>query len=162
MNRQYYTSPFQGGDNPLRVGTIALGAIYRMPLGDYTGPRQPWIIEAFLNGEYHASRRDPRTNKWLSVFISGRSERVLMRNLANGKRMTMATHWLVSNACLFGDNNAYPDLPDLGWFYRRSHDIKGRDERKNKKITNKKKRKYSAQPHIFPGQCGVKRPHPER
>ncbi|GAN88773.1 MAG: hypothetical protein ABF876_14130 [Acetobacter aceti] len=31
MIRQYYTSPFQGGNNPLRVGTIASGTIFRLP-----------------------------------------------------------------------------------------------------------------------------------
>lgn len=131
MNRQYYTSPFQGGDNPLRVGTIALGAIYHMPLGDYIGPREPWIVEAFLNGQYHAARRDPLTGKWQSMFVSGRSDRAQLRNLATGKRMVLATHWLVSNARQFGDDNAYPNLPDTERFYRKSQ-IKWEERRNNK------------------------------
>ena len=128
MNRQYYTSPFQGGDNPLRVGTIALGAIYHMPLGDFIGPREPWIVEAFLNGQYHAARRDPLTGKWQSMFVSGRSDRAQLRNLATGKRMVLATHWLVSNARQFGDENSYPNLPDIGKFYRIS-ETKGKEIR---------------------------------
>jgi hypothetical protein len=57
MLRQYYASPFRGGDNPRRVGTIDVGQI--VYLQDGLGPfgpgsrfwspvfRNPWIVEAW-------------------------------------------------------------------------------------------------------------------
>lgn len=67
MLRQYFAPRRQGGVNPLGVGTVALGSIFyiqddRFWRDRYRGRpclRHPWIVEAFLNGELHAARRDP-------------------------------------------------------------------------------------------------------
>jgi hypothetical protein len=82
MFRQYFAQRCQGGANPLRVGVIAVGSIYylqdqsffRDRHGGRPVCRAPWIVESFLNGQYHASRRDPATGRWLSSFVSGRSD----------------------------------------------------------------------------------------
>ena len=69
MLRQYHAQRRQGGDNPLGVGTVALGSIFylqddgywRARFGHTAVCRTPWIVESFLNGQYHAARRDPAT-----------------------------------------------------------------------------------------------------
>ncbi|MBO1360273.1 hypothetical protein J2D73_10790 [Acetobacter sacchari] len=122
MFRQYYTSPFQGGDNPLRVGTIAAGTIFH--IHHCRKSTRPWILEAFLNGEYTAARRNPRTGHWENVFISGRSDLAVLRSLTNGLRRTLTVnhlqHMVEEGAA---PEARYPTLPDVTRFYRRNRSI---------------------------------------
>ena len=86
MLRQYHAQRRQGGDNPLGVGTIALGSIFylqddgywRARFGRAAVCRTPWIVESFLNGQYHAARRDPATGHWLSVYAANRTDLAVM------------------------------------------------------------------------------------
>jgi len=126
MIRQYYTSPFLGGDNPLRVGTIATGNVYHIPAGPIpTGrmtPRtRPWIVEGFLNGVYTAAGRDPHTGRWFDRVISGRSDLAVLRCLSNGRRQSVAVHLLrhYEDAGHEDIGNRRPVVPDLDRFYRR-------------------------------------------
>jgi len=121
MIRQYYASPFQGGDNPLRVGCVAVGTIFRLP-----APREryaSWIVEAFLNGQCMACAYNRRTGRWEDRYLSRRSDTVVIRSLAHGKRVTVALRWLLHEG---GDDAIaapYHDLPDLYRFhgaYRRA------------------------------------------
>ena len=123
MIRQYFASRCRGGDNPLRVGTIAIGAIYYLQ-GDhwwhdrYRGTPQchhPWIVEAFLNGLLGAARRDPATGHWVSLYIAGRSDMAIVRSLRTGRRRNIAVRALQAHddEGLYPTCPAYPDLPAL-------------------------------------------------
>ena len=98
MLRQYHAPRRQGGDNPLGVGTIALGSVFylqddghwRARFRGGASCRAPWIVEAFLNGQYHAARRDPDTGHWLSVYVANRTDLALVRSLRDGRRRTVA------------------------------------------------------------------------
>lgn len=121
MLRQYYTSPFMGGNNPLCVGTIAVGSIYyiqddrwwRDRLRGAPVFRDPWIVEAFLNGVCAACRLNPTTRKWESVFIKGRSDTALIRSLRTGKQREIAVRSLrmAEDEGHYRDMPTYPDLP---------------------------------------------------
>jgi hypothetical protein len=82
MIRQYYAQRCRGGYNPLRLGVIPCGAIFYIQSDcwwrdRYRGRpicREPWIVEAFLNGTIGAGRRNSDTGFWESVYISGRSD----------------------------------------------------------------------------------------
>ncbi|MBB2158110.1 hypothetical protein HLH33_17715 [Gluconacetobacter diazotrophicus] len=121
MIRQYYTSPCQGGANPLRVGCVAAGTIFRLPnrRDRYT----PWILEAFLNGQCMAGAYNRRTGCWEDRYLSHRSDTVLIRSLADGTRTVVTLRWLLHTG---GDEAAaasYPDLPDVERYhgtYRRA------------------------------------------
>ncbi|AOX21611.1 hypothetical protein [Kozakia baliensis] len=126
MIRQYYTSPFQGGDNPLRIGTVATGNIFHLPSGPIPAgrmvqPTRPWIVEGFLNGLYTAAGRDPRTGKWFNRVISGRSDLAILRCLSDGRRQTLAVRVLRHCAELGSEDpeNRPPALPDLARCYGR-------------------------------------------
>ncbi|MBB2199734.1 hypothetical protein HLH44_20275 [Gluconacetobacter sp. 1c LMG 22058] len=121
MIRQYYASPYQGGDNPLRVGCVAVGTIFRLPApGDRYAS---WILEAFLNGQCMACAFNRSTGRWEDRYMSRRSDAVVIRSLAHGKRVTVALRWLLHEG---GDDAIaapYPDLPDVQRFhgaYRRA------------------------------------------
>ena len=59
---------------------IAVGSIYYLQdrgfyqdrFGGRAICRNPWIVEAFLNGTFHAARRNPATGFWEDAVISGR------------------------------------------------------------------------------------------
>ena len=121
MIRQYFAGRCRGGDNPLRVGTIAVGAIYYLQddhwwRDRYRGSpqcRDPWIVEAFLNGLLGAARRDPATGHWLSLYIAGRSDMAIVRSLRTGRRRDIAVRVLQAHddASLYPVCPAYPTLP---------------------------------------------------
>lgn len=99
MIRQYHAHcRRQGGDNPYGVGVISIGSIYYLQDDYYWRDRfrgsptcrNPWIVEAFLNGTLGAARRNPTSGKWESCFISGRSDMAILRSLRNGRRRTVA------------------------------------------------------------------------
>ena len=77
MIRQYYAQRAQGGDNPLRVGVIAVGSIYylqdqscfRDPSGGQAVCRTPWQVQGFLNSTLAAARRNRDTGLWESTQI---------------------------------------------------------------------------------------------
>ena len=89
MIRQYYAQRAQGGDNPLRVGVIAVGSIYHLqdhsyfrdPYGGQAVRRTPWQVQGFLNGIISAARRNRDTALWEDAYRSGRSDMALVRSL---------------------------------------------------------------------------------
>ena len=121
MLRQYHAQRRQGGDNPLGVGTVALGSIFylqddgywRARFGRTAVCRTPWIVESFLNGQYHAARRDPSTGHWLSVYVGNRTDLAVLRSLRDGRRQTVAIRILQLHEDEgFGlPDNRYPALP---------------------------------------------------
>ncbi len=123
MLRQYHAQRRQGGDNPLGIGTVALGSIFylqddgywRARFGRTAVCRTPWIVESFLNGQYHAARRDPATGHWLSVYAANRTDLAVLRSLRDGRRRTVAIHLLQLHEDEgFGrPDNRYPALPTL-------------------------------------------------
>ena len=102
MLRQYHAPRRQGGDNPLGGGTIAIGSVFYLQDDGYWRARfrgaaicrAPWIVEAFLNGQYHAARRDPATGHWLSIYAANRTDLALVRSLRDGRRATVAIRTL--------------------------------------------------------------------
>lgn len=127
MIRQYFAQRCRGGVNPLRVGVVAVGSIYylqdegffRDRFGGRAVCRNPWIVEAVLNGQYHAARRDPDTGHWVSVFMAGRSDMAVVRSLRDGRRQEIAVRILQlhDDLGLWQGPTGYPPLPDLR-FYR--------------------------------------------
>ena len=121
MLRQYHAQRRQGGDNPLGVGTIALGSIFylqddgywRARFGRAAVCRTPWIVESFLNGQYHAARRDPATGHWLSVYAANRTDLAMLRSLRDGRRQSVTVRLLQLHEDEgFGlPDNRYPTLP---------------------------------------------------
>ena len=88
MMRQYYAHRCPGGgDNPLRVGVIAVGTICYLqePFyfdNNYGGRavcRNPFIVEAFLDGTCGAAQRNRETGLWEEAYRSGRSNFALVR-----------------------------------------------------------------------------------
>jgi len=102
MLRQYFAQRCRGGDNLLRIGTIAIGAIYYIQLDHwwrdrYRGAptcREPWMVEAFFNGTVEAAYRDPETREWRSLYIRGRSDFALIRSLRSGCKQRIAVRTL--------------------------------------------------------------------
>ena len=123
MLRQYHAQRRQGGDNPLGVGTVALGSIFylqddgywRARFGRTAVCRTPWIVESFLNGQYHAARRDPATGRWLSVYAANRTDLAMLRSLRDSRRQSVAIRLLQLHEDEgFGlPDNRYPTLPTL-------------------------------------------------
>ena len=68
MIRQYKAQRFKGGQNPLRIGVIPVGAIFYLQDDHwwrerYRGKpicREPWIVTAFLNGTMGSIPPQPR------------------------------------------------------------------------------------------------------
>lgn len=135
MIRQYYAHRRQGGANPLGVGTIAANSIYylqdegyfRSRYGEAPVCRNPWIVEAFLNGLYTAARRDPATGKWSGVHISGRSDTAVVRSLRDGRRRTVTVHTLQvhDELGLSRGPQRYPSKPDLRLYRRGTRQVVG-------------------------------------
>ncbi|MDT8350954.1 hypothetical protein [Roseomonas mucosa] len=126
---QYHAPRRQGGDNPLGVGTVALGSIFYLQDDGYWRARSgrtavcrtPWIVESFLNGQYHAARRDPATGHWLSVYAANRTDLAVLRSLRDGRRLNVAIRLLQLHEDEgFGlSDNHYPTLPSLSWLGQR-------------------------------------------
>jgi hypothetical protein len=121
MLRQYFASPYQGGDNPLRVGTIAVGTIFylqddrffRHQILSSQDSRSVWIVEAFLNGVVCAARRNTLTGRWEDLYIKGRSDQAIVRSLRDNRRKTVAVRLLEACSALGLTKNGdrYPDFP---------------------------------------------------
>jgi hypothetical protein len=126
MMRQYYAQRARGGFNPFRVGVIAAGSIYylqdpallRARFGPAPSRRNPWIVEAFLNGECGAARYNAATGRWESIYLSGRCDVAVLRSLRDGRRTTRAVHSLIAHdeLGLATEPTAYPSLPDLALY----------------------------------------------
>jgi hypothetical protein len=121
--RQYYAQRCRGGDNPLRVGVIAVGSIYYLQeqaffhdrYGGRAVCRSPWIVEAILNGTIAAARRNRDTGQWEDVYTIGRSDMALVRSLRDRSRVQkVAVRTLIvhDDLCLWKEPTQYPTLPD--------------------------------------------------
>ena len=127
MIRQYFANPRQGGSNPLGIGVIPIGATYYLQDNEFFHARyggravcrNPWQVEAFLNGIVAAGRRNEETGKWEDVFISHRSDMAIVRSLRDGRRCRIAVRLLIlhDELGLAREPTAYPTLPDIR-FYR--------------------------------------------
>lgn len=123
MIRQYFAQRCRGGDNPLRVGVIPIGAIFylqpdwwwRDRFRGNTICRNPVIVEGFLNGILAAARRNPETGRWEDRFLAGRSDTAVVRSLRDGSRAVVAVRSLILHEehGLRADPMTYPDLPVL-------------------------------------------------
>lgn len=121
MIRQYYAQRCRGGYNPRRVGVIPTGAIFYIQddgwwRDRYRGRpvcREPWIVEAFLNGTVGAGRRNAETGRWEDVHVAGRSDMALVRSLRSGRRREIAVRMLIlhEDEGFRRDEATYPDLP---------------------------------------------------
>ncbi|MDD2878347.1 MAG: hypothetical protein PHT60_13955 [Acidiphilium sp.] len=119
MLRQYFASPFMGGNNPLRIGTIAVGSIYYIQDDGWWHDRfrgapvcrDPWIVEAFLNGVCAAARRNPDTGRWDDVYLAGRSDLAIVRSLRTGKRQIVTVR-ILKLADDEGHHRIWPTYPD--------------------------------------------------
>jgi hypothetical protein len=94
MIRQYYAQRRRGGYSPLRIGVIPCGVIFYIQSDNwwrdrYRGRpicREPWIVEAFLNGTIGAGRCNSDTGLWESVYISKHSDMAVVRSLRSNRR----------------------------------------------------------------------------
>ena len=121
MIRQYRAHRRRGGYNPLGVGVIPVGAIFYIQdhgwwRDRYRGKptcRNPWIVEAFLNGLLCAARRNPATGYWENRYAAGRSDMAIVRSLRDGRRQAVAVRILIlhEDEGLWRDPATYPDLP---------------------------------------------------
>jgi hypothetical protein len=130
--RQYGAQRCRGGDNPLRVGVIAVGSDHYLQdegfFRDRYGPRAvcrtPWRIEAFLNGTCGAARRNRETGRWEDAYRSGRSDTALVRSLRDRRLVRrISVHLLIvhEDLGLWREPTRYPRLPDLS-LYRTGRD----------------------------------------
>jgi hypothetical protein len=103
MMRQYFAQRRQGGPNPYGVGVIPIGAIFYIQDESFWRERfrgrptcrNPWIVEAFLNGTLGAARKNAATGKWEDAYISHRSDIAVVRSLRNNKRRHIAVRLLI-------------------------------------------------------------------
>ena len=107
MLRQYHAQRRQGGDNPLGVGTVALGSIFYLQDDGY------WRARFGRTGQYHAARRDPATGHWLSVYVANRTDLAVLRSLRDGRCLTVAIRILQrhEDEGLGSPENRYPTIP---------------------------------------------------
>lgn len=138
MIRQYYAQRAQGGDNPLRVGVIPIGAIlylqdetfFRDRCGGRAICRTPWIVEGFLNGTMGAARRSRATGLWEDATRSGRSDMALVRSLRDRRSVHhVAVRILIlhEELGLWKEMPGYPTLPDVQRFRPARFGHTGRD-----------------------------------
>jgi len=127
MMRQYYAQRCRDGDNPLRVGVIAVGSAYYVQeeafFRDRYGPRAvcrtPWVVEAFLNGTCGAARRNRENGTWEDAYRSGRSDTALVRSLRDRRCVRrVSVNLLVAHddLGLWKEPTTYPTLPDAARF----------------------------------------------
>ncbi len=103
MIRQYFAHRRRGGCNPLGVGVIPVGAIFYIQdegwwRDRYRGApicRDPWIVEAFLNGMLAAAHRNANSGRWEDVTMARRADTAVIRSLRDGRRRTIAVRILV-------------------------------------------------------------------
>ena len=137
MLRQYFAQRCRSGDNPLRVGTIAIGSIYYIQPDHWWRERfrgappcrEPWIVEAFFNGTLEAAFRDPETRQWRSLYIKGRSDFALVRSLRSGRKQRIPVRILRlhDDEGLSSGPQSYPTLPPaalLEGYLRRQYGIR--------------------------------------
>lgn len=122
MLRQYYAGRwFAPSSNPLRVGPISIGSIYRMPATVHRGLKSnaplKWMVVAFRNGVHAAAFRDPRTGHWVDRFISGRSDTAVIRRLADGFERDVSVALLLHYDEEQGVTE-YPTLPNVVRYHR--------------------------------------------
>jgi len=130
MLRHYGAQRCRGGNNPLRVGVVAVGSLFylqddgffRDRYGGRAVCRNPVQLLAFENGLLHAARRDPDTGCWRDSVWSGRSDIAVVRSLRDGRCRTVAVRILVlhDDLGLTKGTTAYPTLPDLRFYRCRS------------------------------------------
>jgi hypothetical protein len=127
MFRQYYAQRARGGDNPLRVGVIPIGArfylqdeaVFRSRHNQAPVFRTLWTVEAFLNGTVGAARRNPATGMWEDAYIAGRSDIALVRSLRDCRcvrEVAINTLILHDDLGFWKDMPRYPSLPDVHRF----------------------------------------------
>ncbi len=127
MIRQYYARRARGGDNPLRVGTVAAGSIFylqdagffRDRYGGTALCRTPWQVLGFLNGTMGAARRNRDTGLWEDAYRSGRSDMALVRSLRDSRivrQVAVRTLVLHDDLGLAKQPTGYPTLPDVRRF----------------------------------------------
>jgi hypothetical protein len=82
--------------------------------------RNPWIVEAFLNGTLAAARRNRETGHWEDVIITGRSDTAVVRSLRDGRRSTVAVRFLElhDDIGLSKQPTIYPRLPEFRRYRR--------------------------------------------
>jgi len=142
MLRQYFARRSRGGDNPLRVGTIAIGAIYYIQPDHWWRERfrgapachEPWMVEAFFNGTVEAAFRDPTTREWRSLHIKGRSDVATVRSLRSGRTQRIAVRILQlhDDEGLSPGAQNYPTLPPTALvegYFRRQYGLPSSAER---------------------------------
>ena len=103
MIRQYHAQRRQGGNNPRGIGVIAAGTIFCLQdeglwRDRHRGApicRNPWIVEAFLNGTMGAARRSRATGLWEDVYLAGRSDMAVVHSLRDGRRRQVAVRTLI-------------------------------------------------------------------
>jgi hypothetical protein len=105
---------------------IAIGSVYYLQdrgffhdrFGGRAICRNPWIVEAFLNGTFAAARRNRETGHWEDVIISGRSDTAEVRSLRDGRRSTVAVRFLElhDDLGLSKQRPSYPSFPELRFF----------------------------------------------
>ena len=103
MIRQYHAQRRQGGNNPLGIGVIAIGTIFYVQdegwwRDRYRGApirRNPWIVDAFLNGTMGAARRNHATGLWEDLYLAGRSDMAVVQSLRDGRRRQVAIRTLI-------------------------------------------------------------------
>jgi hypothetical protein len=123
MIRQYRAQRHRGGNNSLGVGVIPIGAIFYIQdewwwRERHRGKpvcRDPWIVEAFLNGVIGAARLNCETGFWESVYAARRSDMAVVRSLRDRRRQEVPVHILILHEehGLEAAPVGYPDLPDL-------------------------------------------------
>lgn len=126
MMRQYGAQRCMGGNNPLRVGVIPAGAIFYLQDDHWWRDRfrgapvcrDPWIVEAFLNGTMGAARRNRDTGLWEDAYRSGRSDMAFVQSLRDGRRQLIAVRLLIlyEDEGLRADDATYPTGPDLRFY----------------------------------------------
>ncbi len=127
MIRQYYAQRARGGDNPLRVGVVAVGSLFylqdegffRDRYGGTAICRTPWQVLGFLNGTMGAARRNRDTGHWEDTYLSGRSDMALVRSLRDSRivrQVAVRTLVLHDDLGLVKQPTLYPILPDVRRF----------------------------------------------
>lgn len=142
MIRQYYAQRARGGNNPLRVGVIPIGAMlylqddgfFRDRFGGQAVCRTPWTVEGFLNGTMGAARRNHDTGLWEDAYRSGRSDMALVRSLRDRRvvrQVAVRTLRLHEDQGLWKEMPGYPTLPDVRHFRRRKEPDNAKREKQN-------------------------------
>ena len=106
MIRPHHAHRRQGGHNPRGIGVIPAGAIFHLQpdwwwRDRYRGQprcRDPWIVEAFLNGTLAAARCNPVTGRCEDTYVTRRSDFALLRSRRHSRRQVVAVRVLILHA----------------------------------------------------------------